>query len=309
MYSLLWSNPFLSWCRPVKWLENHVKDNSFLFCFYCYLAKDEVLVQWCVCRQSERIVWLFNKLRHYVTHLVVLAIYFLPAVCYICLLGKNISGEKRSKEGKHACCFLLLLLCSTLHDCLQSSETNWNVLCRSLVCPHSLVWRSVSVVQAAWRFFSSWGQVVECGLGSVPSWHIHTKLYMRLTVLSVVMLCLDQAWELFWIKTWLVISDRLVGLVVKASALRAEGPGFQSHLRLDFFGVESYQWLQSWHSSGYPARPWRYRVSTGTGWPGVSILWLGEVESLICNFYLSVAARKLVWADPSLRYTSLLLER
>ena len=28
---------------------------------------------------------------------------------------------------------------------------------------------------------------------------------------------------------------------------------------------------------------WRYRVSTGNGWPGVSILWLGEVERLICN--------------------------
>ena len=54
---------------------------------------------------------------------------------------------------------------------------------------------------------------------------------------------------------------------------------------------------------------WRYRVSTGTGWPGVSILWLGEMESLICNFYLSVAARKIVWADPSLRYTSMLLGR
>ena len=54
---------------------------------------------------------------------------------------------------------------------------------------------------------------------------------------------------------------------------------------------------------------WRYRVSTGTGRPGVSILWLGEVERWICNFYLSVAARKIVWADPSLRYTSLLLGR
>ena len=46
---------------------------------------------------------------------------------------------------------------------------------------------------------------------------------------------------------------------------------------------------------------WRYRFSTGTGRPGVSILWLGEVESLICYFYLSVAARKIAWADPSLR--------
>ena len=35
--------------------------------------------------------------------------------------------------------------------------------------------------------------------------------------------------------------DRLVGLVVKASASRAGGPGFESRLRRDFFGVESYQ--------------------------------------------------------------------
>ena len=48
---------------------------------------------------------------------------------------------------------------------------------------------------------------------------------------------------------------RLVGLVVKASASRAEGPGFESRLRRDFFGVESYQWLKNGHSSGYPARP------------------------------------------------------
>ena len=42
---------------------------------------------------------------------------------------------------------------------------------------------------------------------------------------------------------------------------------------------------------------WRYRVSAGTGRPGVSILWLGEVERWICNFYLSMAASKIVWAD------------
>ena len=33
---------------------------------------------------------------------------------------------------------------------------------------------------------------------------------------------------------------------------------------------------------------WCYRVSSG-----VSILSLGEVENLVCNFYLSVAVRKL----------------
>ena len=49
-------------------------------------------------------------------------------------------------------------------------------------------------------------------------------------------------------------TDRLVGQVVKASASRAEDPGFESHLCQDFFGVESYQWLKNWHSSDYPAR-------------------------------------------------------
>ena len=52
---------------------------------------------------------------------------------------------------------------------------------------------------------------------------------------------------------------------------------------------------------------WCYRVSAGTGWPSVSILWLGETESLVCNFCLSVAARQIVWAVLSLRYTSMLL--
>ena len=38
-----------------------------------------------------------------------------------------------------------------------------------------------------------------------------------------------------------VPGDHLVGLVVKASASRGEGPGFESRLRRDFFGAESYQ--------------------------------------------------------------------
>ena len=36
---------------------------------------------------------------------------------------------------------------------------------------------------------------------------------------------------------------------------------------------------------------------------------LSPLMCLICNFYLSVAARKIVCADPSLRYTSMLLGR
>ena len=36
-------------------------------------------------------------------------------------------------------------------------------------------------------------------------------------------------------------SDHLIGQVVKASASRAEDSGFESGLRQDFFGIESYQ--------------------------------------------------------------------
>ena len=48
------------------------------------------------------------------------------------------------------------------------------------------------------------------------------------------------AWKAAQVKTAIVIgtlptADRLVGLVVKASASRAEGPGFESRLRRDFF--------------------------------------------------------------------------
>ena len=54
----------------------------------------------------------------------------------------------------------------------------------------------------------------------------------------------------------------------------------------------------------------RWKIWSATSvsvWQHVSILWLGEMENLICNFYLSVAAHKIVWADLSLRYTRMLL--
>ena len=102
----------------------------------------------------------------------------------------------------------------------------------------------------------------------------------------------------------------LVGLVVKASASRAEDPGFDSHLRHGDFYWSSHT---SDSQTGTPVATlpgaWHDIISTGTGWPSVSILWLGEVDSLMCSFYLSVATRKIVWADPSLRYTSMFLGR
>ena len=102
---------------------------------------------------------------------------------------------------------------------------------------------------------------------------------------------------------------RLVGLVVKASASEAEDPGFESRLQRDFSGSSHTTDLKIGTPVATLRGTWRYRISAGTGLPGVSILWLGEVESLICNFCLSVAARKIVCADPSLRYTSMLLGR
>ena len=39
---------------------------------------------------------------------------------------------------------------------------------------------------------------------------------------------------------------------------------------------------------------WHYGVSARTGRPGVSVLWLGEMDSWVCNFYISVAARTIV---------------
>ena len=44
-------------------------------------------------------------------------------------------------------------------------------------------------------------------------------------------------------------AHHLAGRVVKASASRAEDPGFESLLRRDFFGVEPYQWLSRQASS------------------------------------------------------------
>ena len=104
------------------------------------------------------------------------------------------------------------------------------------------------------------------------------------------------------------VCGRLVGLVVKASTSRAD-PGFKSCFRRDFSGSSHTDDFKIGTQVATLPGAWRYRVSAGTGHPGVSILWLGEVESLVCNFYLSVAARKIIWADPSLRYTSMLLGR
>ena len=51
----------------------------------------------------------------------------------------------------------------------------------------------------------------------------------------------------------------------------------------DFSQVDSYLWLTNWFFSGYPARC--YRVSARSGWPGVNVLWLSDIASLLYNLY------------------------
>ena len=78
--------------------------------------------------------------------------------------------------------------------------------------------------------------------------------------------------------------------MAKASACRAKDPRFKSRLQWDFSGSSHTSDLKIGTPVATLPGAWRYRVSAGTGRPGVSILWLGEMESLVCNFYLSVAA-------------------
>ena len=88
--------------------------------------------------------------------------------------------------------------------------------------------------------------------------------------------------------------DRLVSIVVKASASGEEDPGFESRRRRDFSGLSHTSDLKIGTPVFTLRGDWRCRISTGTSRPDVSILRLGEVDSLIYNLYLSVAARTIV---------------
>ena len=142
------------------------------------------------------------------------------------------------------------------------------------------------------------------------------RLYCGLAVWSALVACgtSGRSWSLLFDDKCLGSSSfllpcRLVGLVVTVSVSRAEDPGFESRIHRDFSGSSHTNDSKIGTPVATLPGAWRYRVNTATGRPGVSILWLGEVESLICSFYLSVAARTIVCADPSLRYTRLLLAR
>ena len=67
-------------------------------------------------------------------------------------------------------------------------------------------------------------------------------------------------------------TDWPVGLVVKASTSRAEDPGFEFRLRRDFSGSSHTSDVKIGTLVAILPGLWRYRVSAGTGRPGVSIL-------------------------------------
>ena len=109
--------------------------------------------------------------------------------------------------------------------------------------------------------------------------------------------------------TLLPLLDRLIGLVVKTPARERKISGSNPACAEIFPGSSHTSDLKIGTPVVTLPGAWCYRVSAGTGWPYVSILWLGEMESLIGNFYLCVAAHKLVWAGLSLRYIRMLLGR
>ena len=73
-------------------------------------------------------------------------------------------------------------------------------------------------------------------------------------------------------KTAAIDRDHLGGLVVKASASGAEDPGFESRLHRDFSGSSHTSDLKNGTPVATLPGAWHYRVSAGTGRPGVSIL-------------------------------------
>ena len=79
-------------------------------------------------------------------------------------------------------------------------------------------------------------------------------------------------WEAFYALRMSLDSDRLVGLEVKTSTSGAEDPRFECRLRRD----SSWSSHTSDFKIGTPVATlsgaWHYRVSAGTGRPGVSVL-------------------------------------
>ena len=89
------------------------------------------------------------------------------------------------------------------------------------------------------------------------------------------------------------LRDRLVGLVVKASAWTAEDPGFDSCLRRDFSGSRHTSDIKIDTTVSTLPGAWRSRVSVGTGCP-VSV----DCDWTTATSHFSVAAHTVEQARP-----------
>ena len=91
--------------------------------------------------------------------------------------------------------------------------------------------------------------------------------------------------------------DRLSGLVVRCQPSEWETQGLNPAFYRCFIPVTyTLVLVLRWQA------PRVIGSVLGLADPDIRTLWLGEIASLIYNFFLSVASCTIVWADPSLSY-------
>ena len=145
---------------------------------------------------------------------------------------------------------------------------------------------------------------VECCVCLYVKLYVHVWVYVKLCCADVIFCVYDS--DLLIIYFLCLIMGICVGAVCRlpswwhSGKVKVADPGLNLAFCMGLFS-------RSGHTSDLVATlpgTWHYRVSTRTGWPVVSVLWLGEVSRFIYNFNLTVAAHALIYTGSSLRYTS-----
>ena len=173
----------------------------------------------------------------------------------------------------------------SVHSVLFAVSTQCVVRCQYTVCgPLSVHSVCVLSVHSVWSADSTQFvvrcQYTVCGPLSVHSvWFaVSTQCVVRCQYTVCGPLSVHSVWSTVstqclvrcqYTVSDLQLLDRLVGLVVKTSASRAEDSGFESRLRLDFSGSNHYSDSKIGTPVATLPGAWRYRVSAGTGCPGV----------------------------------------
>ena len=131
----------------------------------------------------------------------------------------------------------------------------------------------------------SWSRKLFSVRFSSPSLAFILGLILFIYYNSLADMIIDVYWKICCCWWWWYLYEFdayheycLVGQVVKASA-----PKVESRLQQDFSGSSHTSDLNIGTPVATLPGAWRCRVNAGTGWPSVSILWLSEVENLICK--------------------------